>query len=217
MQIEFMFDYLSPFAYLAWQLLPTWSDDIPNLEIKFTPVLFAGLLNHWGQKGPAEIKPKRDYVFTQCLRIATRNNIPFTLPKFHPFMPIASLRLSLLELAGDQQAKVMAALWQAGWQEGRDLGDKVELAKILAENGITASLLGKTNEPAMKDQLKINTQRAIEKSVFGVPTFLTQDDQLFWGLDSMLDLKAHLKGQSNIDKAKLADILNRQSAVDRVR
>ncbi len=217
MQIEFIFDYLSPYAYLAWSLLPTWREELPELEVKFTPILFAGLLNHWGQKGPAEIPPKRDYVFTDCLRIATRNSIPFTLPKFHPFMPVTSLRLSLVELAGEQQqAKIMSALWKAGWQQGRDLGDTAELTKILSENNISTDLIEKTNAPEIKNLLKVNTARAIELGVFGVPTFLTEDNTLFWGLDSLADLKAHLKGEDNIDKNKLAEILSRQSAVQRV-
>lgn len=216
MKIEFFFDYLSPYAYLAWCLLPAWRKALPSVEIKSTPVLFAGLLNHWGQKGPAEVAPKRDYVFTHCLRIATRNKIPFALPKFHPFVPVTSLRLSLLEVAGDKQNDVIAALWKAGWQQGRDLGDFNILAEILSENNLSTALLEKTNDPQIKQILKDNTNRAIELGVFGVPSFITEDKTLFWGLDSLVDLKDYLQGNNKLEPQHLANVINRQSAAQRI-
>lgn len=215
MQITFYFDYVSPYSYLAWYMLPQLQRRL-NLTIVSKPVLFAGLLNHWDHKGPAEIPPKRDYIFMQCLRHAIRENISFTLPKFHPFNPITALRLSLVEVAGQYQAQVIRALWQAGWQQGRDLADKDELLNILEANALPANdLLEKTMDPEIKHLLKETTSQAIELGVFGVPTFITDDKTLFWGLDSLVDLESYLKGENLIAPQKLQATLSRQSAATR--
>jgi 2-hydroxychromene-2-carboxylate isomerase len=215
MELEFFFDYVSPYSYLAYKLLPNWLAEVPGIKIKYTPVLFAGLLNHWGQKGPAEIASKRNYVFTQCLRIATRHQLPFTLPKFHPFNPLSCLRLSLWETAGLLQIPIMDALWNAGWQQGRDLGNPDELYKILAQRDIPVKLLEKIQDPTSKNHLKTHTDRAIDLGVFGVPTFITPDRTLFWGLDSFMDLKLFLTGQEKLDPKYLQQILARKIGATR--
>src|SRR5882724_11414975 len=84
------FDVISPYVYLQIadpQRLP------PNLAITPKPVLFAGLLNHWGQKGPAEIAGKRLHTYRQCAWIAGSRGVPFRMPPAHPFNPLSALRL----------------------------------------------------------------------------------------------------------------------------
>lgn len=217
MKIKFLFDYLSPYAYLGWYKLPVLQQALPNLQIELVPILFPALLNHWGQKGPAEIPPKRNYVFTQCLRYATKENIPFTMPKFHPFNPVTALRLSLIEMSGTRQKDVITALWQASWQQGKDLADENELINVINAIDLPgADLLCKTRLPEIKECLKQNTTIAIAAGVFGIPSYLTEDNTLFWGLDSIPDVIAHLQGRDPIDREKLKQILDTAVGASRI-
>ena len=70
--IHFYFDYISPFAYFAWRQLPSIAEKY-NRRIEAHPVVFGKLLDHWGQLGPAEIAPKRNWLHQFCLRYAVVN------------------------------------------------------------------------------------------------------------------------------------------------
>ena len=173
--IDFYFDFISPYSYFAWLRLDRLKKQ--NINIQLKPVLLAGLLNHWGQKGPAEIEPKRLELFRKCLRYAAKNKIDFTVPKFHPFNPLYVLRLSLLEVAGDNQERVIDALWRAGWQQGIDLGNPDEIVFVLKKAGLPAEeLIEKTFIRENKQKLKDNTKEAIERGAFGLPTFHLNDE-----------------------------------------
>ncbi|WP_170942314.1 DsbA family protein, partial [Noviherbaspirillum denitrificans] len=91
-KLDWYFDFISPFSYLQSELLHTLPDDV---EITFRPVLFAGLLAHWDNKGPAEIVPKRTWTFEHCAWLAYENGIPMTMPAHHPFNPLPLLRLCI--------------------------------------------------------------------------------------------------------------------------
>ena len=98
--LDFYFDYLSPYAYLAsLELLPLCKRH--EIELRYKPVLFAGLLNHWGQLGPAEIPPKAIHAFKECLRYATLRDIRLRSPRHHPFRSLTALRASLETVAGE--------------------------------------------------------------------------------------------------------------------
>src|SRR5450631_3116557 len=91
--LNFWFDPVSPFAYLAFQRLPQALEGISH-SVSYRPVLFAALLAHWGQKGPAEIEPKRAWTFRQVHWLAHRAGIALDTPLRHPFNPIALSRLA---------------------------------------------------------------------------------------------------------------------------
>ena len=92
--ITFDLDFISPYAYLAFEKLPAALLGL-SYEVEYRPVLFAGLLKHHGQLGPAEIAPKRDWTYRQVLWLAHAAGIPMELPASHPFNPLALLRLAL--------------------------------------------------------------------------------------------------------------------------
>ena len=93
-RIEFWFDPVSPFAYLAFERLPDALVGC-SYEVTYRPLLFAGLLAHWGQKGPAEIEPKRAWTFRHVHWVAQHHGIPMDTPLQHPFSPLPLLRLHL--------------------------------------------------------------------------------------------------------------------------
>lgn len=196
--LDVYFDYLSPYAYLAWRCLPAVTQP-RGVEIVPRPVLFAGLLNHWGQLGPAEIPPKGTHVFKETARFAALRNIPLRLPRYHPFKPLTALRLSLAAVAGDQQTAVITALFNAGWGTGIDLGDPDDICTALNQAGLDgAELLAAAQTPEAKEALRTETQAAVAVGVFGVPTMVI-DDELFWGLDQLSYLAMYLDGEDPLN------------------
>jgi len=214
--LDFYFDYLSSYAYLAWKPLIELCEK-NKLTLKLHPVLLAGLLNHWEQLGPAEIPPKRIFTLKDICRNAKLNNLPYKGPKVHPFNPLPSLRLSLPEVAGVDQLKMVDTLWSAIWGEGIDPGSQEELTKVLDKAGFNSSeLLNKIQESSVKDSLREETESAINKNVFGVPTMIV-DGELFWGKDQFPFIELYLDGKDPIREVNIEEILSRPQQVKRIR
>ena len=181
--VAWYFDFISPFAYLQWQLLQRQSIDFTLQPI---PTLFAGLLAHWDNKGPVEILPKRQWTYEHCLWIAHRHGIPMRLPTQHPFNPLPLLRLCI---AKQNDHVVVDRLFRYVWQEGHLPSDDHAWQALLKELQITQSEI-ETSE--VKDTLRRHGEQAIAASVFGVPTAVV-NHQCFWGVDATDMLIAHLQ------------------------
>jgi 2-hydroxychromene-2-carboxylate isomerase len=174
-KVEWYFDYVSPYAYLQLESF----DRLPaGLEVHLKPVLFAGLLGYWDQKGPAEIPAKRRQTYRYCHWLAGKRNIPFKAPPRHPFNPLAVLRLSI---ALDCDIDAVRAIFRHIWGNGQDGQDPQSLRPLARSLGID-DLEARIGDAAVKAQLRQNTDAAIEQGVYGVPTFAI-DDELFWGDD----------------------------------
>ncbi|MEM6547004.1 MAG: DsbA family protein [Pseudomonadota bacterium] len=176
---EWFFDFISPYAYLQFCAFDRLPGDV---EIVLRPVLFAGLLNHWGQLGPAEIPAKKGHTGLTTWWRARQRGIPFRPPPRHPFNPLSLLRLAI---ALDCRRDVVAEIFTHVWAEGQDGQDAQSLAN-LADKLKIADLEALTARPAVKQALRDNTDAAIALGVYGVPTFAI-DGRLFWG-DDMADL-----------------------------
>ena len=193
--VEFFFDFISPYSYLAWPRVRA-ACARRGLEVVPRPVLFAALLDHGGQRGPAEIPAKREWLVTDCLRIASLQGVPFTFPARHPFNPVTALRAALPEVAGERQIEVADALWTAGWGAGIDLGSPAALGAALDERGLDGAAL-------------------IARGVFGVPTTIAAG-VLFWGNDRVEHLELALDGRDPLDRSRVRELLARSpSAVRR--
>jgi len=175
--MRWYFDYISPYAYLQSTRLEQFER---YQKVTCTPLLFAGLLKHWGNLGPAEIAPKRKWTFRDIAWIAHRDNIPLKLPSQHPFNPLPLLRLSIVH---HNHIEVVQRLFRFVWVEGHIPQDKTAFAKLLEELGTDASEL---ESDRVKQQLLDNGTHAIEQGVFGVPT-IEIDKELFWG-DNATDM-----------------------------
>lgn len=187
--ITFYFDFVSPYAYLAFERLPE-SLMGHSYSMRYQPVLFAGLLKHHGQLGPAEIAPKRDWTYRQVLWQAHQHGVALQLPKAHPFNPLALLRLAVAcDAKGLPNRYVTETIFHHVWQGGADVADPERL-RTLTES------LAPSRDPAsaqVKAELVAHTQTAIDHGVFGVPSFQV-DDKLFWGFDALPMLRAYLAG-----------------------
>jgi len=172
--IDWYFDVISPFAHLQMQLLPSLPTE---LQIRYRPVLFAGLLNHWGQLGPAEIPSKRVHTYGYSRWLAGKHGLQLDLPAAHPFNPLPLLRLAVL--VGNDHAAVKR-IFELVWRDGKLPQDSAALNPLIQELGVDADRI---SAPETKRQLKDNTDEAIERGVFGVPSFVT-GDRIFWGFDA---------------------------------
>ncbi|MEH6346088.1 MAG: 2-hydroxychromene-2-carboxylate isomerase [Bermanella sp.] len=212
--LDFYFDYLSPYAYFSWRKLESFCQT-HNLRLNPQPVVFGKLLDHWGQLGPAEIPPKREWLAKYCNRYAHLHGFEMNPPKYHPFNSLTALRLSLPEVCGTDQGKVIGAIFEAGWTQGKDIGNPQVLSAILNEVGINGdALCQQIQETNIKEILKQKTTDAIERGVFGVPTMII-DDQLFWGNDQFEHLALYVSGNDPLEVDKVNASLKNERAIDR--
>ena len=193
--LEFWFDPISPFAYLAFERLPQMLEGL-SVEVSYRPVLFAGLLKHWGQKGPAEIEPKRAWTFRHVHWLAHRHGIEMRTPAQHPFNPLAQLRLILAcaPAGGTPNRRVCEAVLRHVWLGGADANAPERLAALATE---LAPPVAPASE-AVKQALHAVTAEALALGIFGVPT-VAVDGRLFWGLDGLDLLVAYLRGDAWFD------------------
>ena len=162
---DWYFDFVSPFAYLQSEQLAALA---PRIEVRYRPVLFAGLLHAHGQKGPAEIAAKRDFTYRYVVWQARRLGIPLKFPPEHPFNPLALLRLAL---ACDCDAKAVQRIFRFVWRDGRLPDLPIEWAELTDELGIRDGA-ARIAAAEVKEALRRNTDEAIARGVFGVPTLL---------------------------------------------
>ena len=193
--LTFWFDPISPYAYLAFEALPQALEGC-SYVVHHRPVLFAALLGHWGQKGPAEIEPKRAWTYRQAAWQAHRLGVPIQLPAVHPFNPLALLRLALASAppAGLPNRRVVELLMDHVWRGGADANDPARLRALVDAVAPQRDPAGE----AVKAELRAHADVAIEKGVFGVPT-IEVDGRLFWGLDALPMVHALLQGDAWFD------------------
>ncbi|ROZ69460.1 2-hydroxychromene-2-carboxylate isomerase [Ramlibacter sp. WS9] len=190
-QITFYLDFISPYAYLAFEKLPEALQGL-SYAVDYRPLLFAGLLKHHGQLGPAEIAPKRDWTYRQVLWQAHSHGVPMQMPAAHPFNPLPLLRLAVACGEGGKVNRyVCETIFRHVWRGGAEASDAQRfeaLKQLLAPRRDAAG-------DEAKAELKANTDAAIARGVFGVPTYAV-DDKLFWGFDALAMLRAYLEGDT---------------------
>jgi 2-hydroxychromene-2-carboxylate isomerase len=191
--VTWYFDFVSPFAYICLYRLKELP---PDLAIEYRPVLFAGLLNHWGQKGPAELPTKRRYTYRWSHWWAASLGLPFRYPAAHPFNPLHHLRLAI---ACGSRPEAVKAIFDSVWTTGADAGDADRFSALCRDLETSRD---KLENPEVKNILRKNTEDAAARGVFGVPTFEI-DGELFWGADSIGFLKDFLENPSVIKNREM--------------
>ena len=176
--VDWFFDVISPFAYLQLEQLDRLQA-AHDIVIRPRPIVLGALLNHWGQKGPAEMAPKRVFTYRHALFRAQQLGMPFRMPPAHPFNPIKALRLTL---AMDGSLDAVRAVFRHIWRDGNDVASPEGFAALCEAVGFPEGVTA-VEQPAVKDALRAHTAAAIALGVFGVPT-LVHDGELFWGEDA---------------------------------
>jgi 2-hydroxychromene-2-carboxylate isomerase len=192
-EIDWYFDPISPYAYLALAELHTLA---PLARVRMRPVLFAGLLGHWDNVGPAEIPPKRVWTYRFCAWQAAQKGIPFICPASHPFNPLPWLRLAT---ALDGEENAVRRIFETIWTTGEDAGDASRAHALARELGVDPLTL---NDPAIKQRLRAETDAATARGVFGVPS-LVIDGEVFWGADALDFARAFLLDPDLLQKQRL--------------
>ncbi|MFT3718066.1 2-hydroxychromene-2-carboxylate isomerase [Pseudorhodoferax sp.] len=209
-RIDFYLDFLSPYAYLAFETLPQALDGL-SYHVSYKPVLLGALLQAHGLRGPAEIPAKRAFVYRQVLWLAQQHGVPMDLPAEHPFAPLALLRLALACGPGPQPNRhVCETVLRHVWRGGAPADDPQRLQALAAQ-------LAPRRDPAgaeVKAVLRANTDEAVAAGVFGVPS-LVVDGRVFWGLDALPMLRACLQDDAWFASGLWESAPERPSALDR--
>jgi 2-hydroxychromene-2-carboxylate isomerase len=211
LNVDFWFDPISPYAWLAARQLERIDT---RASVRVRPVLFAGLLNHHGNVGPAEIPTKRAYTFRDVVRTADRLGLRVEGPPAHPFNPLTALRACVSIDDDATRRRLAIALLDAAWSEGRDLESVDVVREVASSVGLDGeAIAAATREPTIKQRLLDATQAAIAAGVFGVPSFVIEGE-VFWGSDR-IDALLHRLGGARVDEEKLARILARPASATR--
>jgi 2-hydroxychromene-2-carboxylate isomerase len=200
MKADWYFDFISPYAYLQFSRLGVLDS---RLELMLRPVLFAALLDHWGQLGPAEIEPKRRFTYSQARWLARRQGVELVVPEAHPFNPLPLLRLALhLGVTRPAVERLFAFVWKEGHIPASAAAWKGLLEELHVLDGESA-----IGRPEVKMALRENTEQAIAAGVFGVPSVVV-DGRVFWGNDATRMVLDYLDDPAPFiaDDARIAEL-----------
>ncbi|MFM1906991.1 MAG: hypothetical protein RLZZ591_668 [Pseudomonadota bacterium] len=182
-------DFISPFAWLAFDALPDALQG-HSYQVTYKPVLLGAILRHHGQMGPAEIPAKREWTYRHVQWLGQRQGLDFQMPAAHPFTPLPLLRLGIAAQAqGLPNRYACETLFRHVWEGGLDAVDPARLAQLQE----TLAPVMDPNGPEVKALLRSHTEQAVAQGVFGVPSFEV-DGKLFWGLDALPMLRDYLDG-----------------------
>jgi 2-hydroxychromene-2-carboxylate isomerase len=203
MSIRWYFDFISPFSYLHWQKVKAMRDEF---EVVPVPIVFGAVLSAHGQKGPAEIKGKREFTYRHVLWQARHEGVSLRFPPAHPFNPLSALRLCI---AAGSTTTAVDAIFEWIWHHGR-AGDSIEaLAPVAAALGVDVEAI---DTDAVKATLRANTDAALAAGVYGVPTLALDSatfsggpfaGALFWGNDAHDFAIAALRNPALLDDAEM--------------
>jgi 2-hydroxychromene-2-carboxylate isomerase len=201
--IEWFHDVASPFSYLASaQLEALGAPVIPR------PILVGALFREIGTPlVPLETFPaaKQAWMRQDMERHARRLGVPFRFPTMFPLRSLHAQRILCVEPSAQQ------ALYRAAWAEDRDLSDPETLASVLTEAGFDGdALFGEAQQPWVKEQLRVQTERAQQLGVCGVPSFLVDGTELFWGQDRMGQVAHAARGWRLDGQARARDVPPRE-------
>lgn len=209
-EIDFYFDIISPFAHVAIARFPSLPTDV---SIRPKPILLGPVLAHWGQRGPAEITPKRLHTYRLSCFLGEKHGLAMKFPPRHPFNPLAAQRM----LAGaDADLGMVRRAFDFVFAEGRAPDTPEELAAFSEALGVNVAM---ASEQPAKDRLRANTDEAIARGVFGVPTFAVTTaaggEELFWGVDAFEMLLAWLNEDDLFERPPYAGLESIEAGIVR--
>ena len=181
--LEFYFDFISPYSYLAHKKINT-IQKLKNINFIYKPVLVGGLHNLQGITAPAFIKPKLKHMMSDCYIIANKEKSNFI---WNSKFPINSLNImrGYLFINNETQDSYLNVIFDAYWKDNLDISNEEVLRMLLEKCKIDSSdFFDGIKNPKIKDDLKNITQEAHDKEIFGAPTFVV-NNKIFWGQDRL--------------------------------
>ena len=181
--VIFCFDFGSPYSYLAYNNLGIIKDT--GAEIQMKPVLLGGIFKATGNQPPALIIKKGEYMFKDIERWSDKLNLKFKMNPYFPILTVPHMRGAVLAEEMNILENYMKKMYEAIWVNGLNLNDQQILSQIAEEAGIDSNVFSEgIMSDKIKEMLKVNTQFAIDKGAFGVPTYFF-NDEIYWGIDSV--------------------------------
>lgn len=191
-QLEYFFDYVSPFSYLADSQVPALVERT-GAELVYRPFFLGGVMQASGNKPPATVPNKGKYMFSDIARWCERYGLEL---KFNPHFPVNTvkpMRAALVALEGGQFPAFHAAMFQAMWHDEKNLGEAEVLGEVIAGAGLDAeAILARIGDDDVKAKLKANSDEAVTRGAFGAPTFFVEGE-MYFGNDRLDFLEAKLK------------------------
>ena len=181
--IDFYFDFISPYSYLAHKQIKILKEK-NNINFTYKPVLVGGLHNLQGITAPAFIKPKLKHMISDCSLVAKKNNSDFI---WNSRFPVNSLNImrGYLFINKDVKNLYLDKMFDAYWKNNLDISNEEVLQNLLKECKIEiATFMNGIGNQKIKDQLKNITLEAHNKEIFGAPTFVV-NNKIFWGQDRL--------------------------------
>ena len=178
--LDFYFDIISPYAYIAYKKILK----IKDINFKLKPIFLGGLHNLVGITAPAFNKFKMKNMQNDCELVAKKNNISF---KWNSKFPINSLNImrGYLCVENSKKEEYLNSFFEAYWKDDKDLSSKESIKYLLKKLKINEhDFFNLITNQDTKDKLKQLTQEAFEKEVFGAPTFIV-NNKIFWGQDRL--------------------------------
>ena len=181
--IDFYFDFISPYSYLAYKKLNLLNKN-NKINVKFKPILLGGLHNLGGIVAPAFNERKMKNMKNDCELIALKNKISFT---WNIKFPVNSLYLmrGYIAINNENKKKFFDSCFDAYWKDNIDISVTENVDKILDNCEIDKDIFkNDIRKQEIKDKLKYFTKSAFDKDIFGAPTFVV-NDKIFWGQDRL--------------------------------
>jgi 2-hydroxychromene-2-carboxylate isomerase len=179
-EIDFYFDFISPYSYLAHQKIKF----IKNVNFNYKPVLVGGLHNLQGITAPAFIKPKLKHMISDCDLIAKKNKSNFIWNLGFPINSLNIMRGYLFTNAENRDL-YLDVMFDAYWKNNLDISNEEIIKTLLKKCKIeSTSFFDGIKKATIKDELKSVTQKAHDNEIFGVPTFVV-NNKIFWGQDRL--------------------------------
>jgi 2-hydroxychromene-2-carboxylate isomerase len=194
--VQFLFDFGSPNAYLCHKVIPAIQERT-GATFEYVPILLGGLFKLASNRSPLEafagIANKQAYERLEMQRFIAKH----ALNRFrsNPFFPVNTLHIMRGAVAAQKLGGLMPyvdAMYEAMWEQGRNMNDQAEIANVLTTAGIDAEKLLETAQHAdVKSRLIANTQTAFERGAFGSPTFFV-GHEIFFGKDRLRDVEEEI-------------------------
>ena len=189
--VTFCFDFGSPYSYLAYNNLNSIRE--AGGEVTIMPVLLGGIFKATGNQPPATVQKKGEYMFKDINRWSKKLDIPFKMNPYFPILTVPHMRGAVLAQRENILEKYMQVMFEAIWVKAMNLNDQEILTNIAEKSGIDPNQFAEEiSSDEIKNKLRENTEFAISKGAFGVPTYYL-DDEMFWGIDSVKFLLEVLK------------------------
>ena len=168
--VTFCFDFGSPYSYLAYNYLSPIKESGAQIDLK--PVLLGGIFKATGNQPPATVQKKGEYMFKDIQRWANKLDISFKMNPYFPILTVPHMRGAILAQKKGILEYYMQSMFDSMWLKGLNLNDQEILTQVASESGIDPNDFAEgISSDEIKDELRLNTQFAIDKGAFGVPTY----------------------------------------------